>query len=133
MPQVKVGEGVEISPGVYAHWLEGQPIPYIHQIIRNQISAFPVGASLAFGGFLVWWVWTLSLAAGVWVIAAGLLGLGVRQESNKVDLYDKVLDQFSEETLKAAISSRELPLSTAACVSRNIQRRFPPPQETKTT
>lgn len=129
MPLVKKGEGVEVSPGVFVHWLEDQPIPYAHQILRNQISALPVGAALAFVGLLVWGVWTLSVAAEVWVIAAVLLGLGVFQESKKVDLYDKVLDQFSEETLKAAISSGKIPLGTAACVLRNIQRRFPAPPE----
>ena len=85
-----------------------------------------------FVGLLVWGVWTLPIAAGVWVISAVMLGLGIRQESKKVDLYDKVLDQFSEETLKAAISSGKIPLGTAACVLRNIQRRFPSPSGTAT-
>jgi len=124
-PIAKIGKGVEVEPGVYVHWLVGQPIPYIHQILQSQIPYSIIGAALAAMGGLIWPLWSLQIATWVWIVAAIALGLGIRQKSQMVDIYDRVLTQFSEETLTDAVLNTRLPPTTNVCVLRHLTCRFP--------
>lgn len=125
MALAKIGEGVEFEPGIYVHWLEGQPIPYVHQILQKQLPFLAIAAFSSFSGLLFWWVWGLPIAVAVWAIAGIAAVKGIKQESRKVDAYDRVLAQFSEEILKQAVHQPNLPAATKACVLRNLTRRFP--------